>query len=567
MKNIYVLGLCYSHDASACLLKNGVPVVAIQKERLSRKKHDGSITDIDLRDCIEYCLGAEKITLSQIDLVVENSPTVLYCKEKNNVLGFKRARLLDKINSKKIIQVSHHLAHAYCAYGLSNFGECAVIVVDGQGNYKEDITEDLGGAVIYPKNSESSYIERESFYKFSKGGYKVVRKNLSNIHKSFVRLSGLGHLYESVSSYVFRSRFDAGKLMGLAPYGKENSAFKMLSIKSGAEIKYHNDWVGDFMHPNRDASCLERYFNEYANLACRVQKDLEKAILALSRWFRVSTGLNSLAYSGGVALNCSSNAEILNKSGFKDIFITPPASDCGVSMGCAFYGYLKVLEKEKKEINYLDYLGKTYSEQDILNAIKKNKNKIVFYKSKNIFKEAAGLISKGKVIGWFQGGSEFGPRALGNRSIIADPRNPKMKDIINLGIKKRDSFRPFAPSVLEENAQDFFDVSYSPYMLLTSKAKQNIRKEIPAVVHVDGTSRIQTVNERQNQRYYQLIKEFYVLTNIPMVLNTSFNGNDEPIVETPDDAINSLFKNGLDALCLGDYIVKIADNDRTNRNV
>ena len=555
MKNIYVLGLCYSHDASVCLLKDGVPIVAIQKERLSRKKHDGSITDIDLGDCINYCLGAEGINLSQIDLVIENSPTVLYCKEKGNILGFARSRLLDNLDKNKIIQISHHLAHAYCAYGLSNFRKCAVMVIDGQGNYKEDLTEDFSKAIIYPSFCESSYIERESFYDFSNGKYKVLRKNLSTIHKSFIRLSGLGHLYESVSSYIFKSRFDAGKLMGLAPYGEKNMPFKMLDIKNKAEIIYYNEWVKKFCHPNRDAGCLKKYFKEYADLANKTQKELEKAVVALSRWIKSITKCENLVYAGGVALNCSANTQILNNSGFKNIFIAPPASDCGVSIGCALYGYLNILGKSKKEINYLDYLGRAYTEVDIISAIRKNKKMVIYRKSSNVSKEIAKLISSGEVIGWFQGKSEFSPRALGNRSIIADPRNLKMKDKINLGIKKREFFRPFAPSVLEEEAFEFFDIKYSPYMLLTTKVKKNKKNMIPAVVHIDNTSRIQTVNKIQNPIYYSLIKEFYALTKIPMILNTSFNSN-EPIVETPGDALNCFFESGLDTLCIGDYIIK-----------
>jgi len=555
MKNIYVLGLCYSHDASACLLKNGIPIVAIQKERLSRKKHDGLITDIDLKDCINYCLETENIDISQIDLVVENSPTIMYCKERDNILGFKKERLLDQLPDNKIIQVSHHLAHAYCAYGLSKFDDCAVMIIDGQGNYKEDLTEKLNDVLVYPDNSESSYIERESFYYFSNGKYKVLRKNLSTVHKSFVRFSGLGHLYEIVSSYVFRSRFDAGKLMGLAPYGHEDTAFNMLEIKNNSEIVYYNDWVKNFIKPNRSDNSLIENFQEYADLAMKTQNELERASLAMAKWLKTVSQCDNLAYSGGVALNCSANTKIIVDSGFNHVFITPPASDCGISIGCAFYGYLNILNQSKKQIDYLDYLGKNYSDSDIVKALTDNNDKVNFHKSINIFKETAQLISGNKIIGWFQGGSEFGPRALGNRSILADPRNFEMKDKINLLIKKRESFRPFAPSVLEEKAGDFFSVAISPFMLLTMSVKNDQRFKIPAVVHVDGTSRIQTVNEQQNSRYYKLIKEFYNITDVPMVLNTSFNSN-EPIVETPEDAINCLLESGLDAICLGDYIVK-----------
>ncbi|MDD5639377.1 MAG: carbamoyltransferase C-terminal domain-containing protein [Candidatus Pacebacteria bacterium] len=555
MKNIYILGLSYSHDASACLLKNGEIVVAIQKERLSRKKHDGSIFDIDINECINYCLNAEGINLSKIDLVVENSPTVLYCKEKDKILGFKKFRLLDKFDQTKIFQISHHLAHAYCAYGLSNFEDCAVMVIDGQGNYKEDITEDLNEAIIFPKNSESSYIERESFYEFSKGYYRVLRKNLGVIHKSFERLSGIGHLYESVSSYVFKSRFDAGKLMGLAPYGEEKLLINMLKVKEDGEIIYFNDWIKDFSHPNRDENYFNKYFQDYANLALKTQKELEDVVLFLSKWIKNNTSFDNLAYTGGVSLNCSANSKILNNSEFKNLFIAPPASDCGISIGCAFYGYLNILKQKKKNINYSDYLGREYSETEIINALKNNKEFIVFHKSPNICKEAAGMICDGKIIGWFQGKSEFGPRALGNRSVLADPRKSEIKDRINRIIKKRELFRPFACSILEDKTKEFFNISYSPYMLLIAIVNNDKKDQIPAVIHIDGTSRIQSVNKEQNLKYYSLINEFYLLTGIPLVLNTSFNDN-EPIIETPEDALSCFLGSGLDVLCMGDYIIK-----------
>ncbi|MFZ3054603.1 MAG: carbamoyltransferase C-terminal domain-containing protein [Minisyncoccales bacterium] len=458
------------------------------------------------------------------------------------------------MDQNKIIQISHHLAHAYCAYGLSNFENCAVMVIDGQGNYKEDLTENISKAIIYPRKNESSYVERESFYEFSNGKYKLLRKNLSTIHKSFVRLSGLGHLYEIASSYVFKSRFDAGKLMGLAPYGKK-LLIRMLSIKNNTEIVYYNDWIKDFSRPNRDTDCLEKYFQEYSNLAFNAQKELEKAVLMLSKWLKKNTNFDSLAYAGGVALNCSVNTEILNNSGFKNVFIPPPASDCGISIGCAFYGYFNILGKNKKRTHYSDYLGKIYSESEILNAINKNKGAIVFRKSSNICKEVAKIISSGKIVGWFQGKSEFGPRALGNRSILADPRRIEMKNKINQVIKKREFFRPFAPSVLENKAHEFFDISHSPYMLFTAKVKDDKKSQIPAVVHIDDTSRIQSVNKTQNSKYYSLIREFYLLTKTPLLLNTSLNDN-EPIAETPEDALNCFLNSGLDVLCMGDYIIK-----------
>jgi len=554
-KPIYVLGLSYSHDSSACLLKDGLVVAAIQRERLTRKKHDGSILNINLDECIRYCLEKENIALGDLDLVVENSPTVLYCKEKDSILGFSRPRMLDGMDQKKIFQISHHLAHAYCAYGLSGFDECAAMVIDGQGNYKEDVTEDLERAVVFPKDCEPSYIERESFYEFKKGKFKVARKNFGTIHKSFVRICGLGHLYETVAAYLFLSRFDAGKVMGLAPYGGKLLPFNMISLRDNSEIIYHNEWVKEFRNPNRYKTALEENWREYADLAMKVQADLEIGMMALTKWFRQNTSSRNLCYSGGVALNCSGNRRILMEGGFDNFFVAPPASDCGISIGCAYYGYFNVLGEWRSGVKheYLDYAGKEYPKNQIMEALSKYGDRISFSCHENIAVQAAELMANGKIVAWFQGGSEFGPRALGNRSIVGDPRNPQMLSKMNQ-IKKREAFRPLAPSVLGEMAGEYFDINYSPYMLLNARVKEDKKKAIPAVTHVDGTARIQTVNQKQNKRYYSLINEFYKITKVPVIIDTSFN-IDGPIAETPEDALECFVNSEIDYLCIGDFIV------------
>lgn len=554
-KPVYVLGLCYSHDASACLLRDGKPLVAIQQERLSRVKHDGNIAEIDLQDCIQYCLNVAKIHLNDIELIVENSPTFLFCKERNHILGFPQRRFLDNYHGR-IVQVSHHLAHAYSAYGASPYSDCIAVVLDGQGNFYEDITESLEEAEVFPKQVEQSYIERESIYFFSQGRYTVLRKNLSPAHKSFLRIGGLGHLYEVVSSYVFQSRFDAGKLMGLSAYGKASRSPKILDI-TGENAEFHFDLsltTRSHIRPNRTSGDLKRNFSAYADLAARTQCDLERGTLALCAWASKKARSENLVLSGGVALNCSSNSKIQKKSGFKNVFIVPPASDCGVSLGCAYFGYLSVLGHKKKPLQYTDYLGRSYTGRAILAALRTHRTSIQFSKETNICKSVANLLDVGKVVGWFQGGSEFGPRALGNRSILADPRRKNLFQRINLNIKKRELFRPLAPSVLAEQSAAYFGTQHSPYMLLAHSVALKKRNTIPAVVHADGSARPQTVDRDMNPKFYALIKEFFRITGVPLLLNTSFNTN-EPIVETPADAIKCLLASGIDALAIGDYLV------------
>ncbi len=555
MSDQYVMGLCYSHDASVCILKNGVPLVGIQKERITRKKHDGFIHNINLDESIQYCLDYAQIGIQEISVFIENSPTIMYCKEKDNVLGFNRKRMLDDVDQNKIIQISHHIAHAFGAYWSSPFEESAILIIDGQGNYFEDITEDLSWATIFPTGKESSFIERESIYEFTNTDQKVLRKNLSTIHKSFTKICWIWHMYETVSWYLFKSRHDAGKLMWLAPYGKERYNFNIIDILSSGELDYNTDRVGDFTNPNRSKNWLKDNWDDYCDLAYKTQKELEKWIMSLVSWTRKNSTQENLSYSGGVALNCTCNNLIKFDGWFKNVYITPAASDAGISLGCAYYGYLKYIKWAKKIVEYSDYLGKTYTDKDILDSLDTYKNKIIFKRSDNIFLDTAKLIQADNVIWWYQGRSEFWPRALWNRSIVANPGSKKMKEILNDKIKFREPFRPFAPSVLEEYSKDFFDIEKSPYMLITAKVHEEKKNIIPAVTHVDGTSRIQTVNKVQNERYYNLIKEFYWLTGIPLVVNTSFNIKDEPIVETPKDAIRCFLGTGIDCLVIGDYII------------
>lgn len=555
-KTIYVMGLSYSHDASVCLLKDWIPFVAIQKERITRKKHDWSISEINLDECIKYCIDYAWISISDIDLFIENSPTILYCKEKDNILWFNRNRMLEDISSEKLIQISHHLAHAYCVYWTSPYKNSAVMIIDWQWNYKEDLTEPLIDSKIFPENIESSYIERESFYEFRWNEYKVIRKNLSVIHKSFIKICWLWHMYEKVASYIFKSRHDAWKLMWLAPYWSNKYDFNIINFSKSWEIIYNNDRVKLFNNPNNDWKLLEINFDEYKNLAYKIQDELERWILFLVKWLKENSESNNLCYSWWVSLNCSSNNIIKYKSWFENIFITPPASDVWISIWCAYYGYLYILKQPKVIYKYLDYLWKEYNNEDIEKSLLKNSELLNFYKSDNIFWETAKLISENNIIWWFQWKSEFWPRALWNRSILWDPRDKDMKDKLNNKVKFRESFRPFAPSVLEEYSDEYFDINNSPYMLLTANVKEEKKEIIPAVVHVDWTSRIQTVNEEQNKKYYNLISEFYKITWIPLVVNTSFNIKDEPIVETPDDAIRCFIGTWIDYLIMGDYIAE-----------
>lgn len=552
----YVLGRVYSHDSSAALLRDGQPVVAVQQERLSRRKHDGSISSINLDGCIRYCLDAEGIDLSDVDLVVENSPTIPYCRDRLSVLGLSAPRLLDNYPQDRIHFVSHHLAHAYLAFGTSPFEECACLVVDGQGNLAEDLSEKILPGVIWGTAAEGPLIERQSVYTFSGTSCAAVRKDMSPIHKSFTRTGGIGHLYETVSSYAFRSRHDAGKLMGLAPFGTPNET--MIRTGSDAALDFPRDWVSRQRYrPHPDRTEFTERFQEYADLAASAQESLEQAILELARWLRDHTGQRRLVYSGGVALNCSANRAIERSGLFDELFVTPPSSDAGISLGAAYYGALHILGRPHEPVLYSDYLGREYHEADHEAALALVSDAdIVVRCPASITRAVAERLAADQIGGWFQGRSEFGPRALGNRSILAHPGTVDTRDRLNRDIKRREMFRPFGPSVLSEHAGTFFEGGHSPYMLSTSLVRTTHADKLRAVTHVDGSARIQCVEKVLNPLYHQLISDFHQLTGLPVVLNTSFNGPGEPIVETPSDAVRTFMSLGLDFLALGPYLLE-----------
>lgn len=293
-------------------------------------------------------------------------------------------------------------------------------------------------------------------------------------------------------------------------------------------------------------------------MAWRVQDDTERVLLKRAIWLRETTGARNLCMAGGVALNCLANGRIAREAGFDNIWIQPAAGDDGNAIGCAYYGHLAIQKNQRSFVINHANLGVEYKHEDVHAAANKKLVRLqaINRPSNNICGETAKLLSEGRVFGWFQGGSEFGPHALGNRSILADPRKAEMKDILNKRVKHRQAFRPFAPIVLAERANEIFEGDEeSPFMLLAKRVRPEWRDKIPAVVHVDGTARVQTVREEHNERLYRLLKEFASITGVPVLLNTSFNVKGEPIVETPDDAIKCFLTTGIDYLVLHDTLI------------
>ena len=376
----------------------------------------------------------------------------------------------------------------------------------------------------------------------------------------FYNMPGLGALYSRASTYVFGDWNKCGELMGLAPYGRREQIKSLMDI---TDIRLTVPrWSAEFNQPyiaeaggKWDSSPSMRHWED---LAWRVQDDTEKVLLARANWLRETTGAKNLCIAGGVALNCVANGRVAREAGFENVWIQPAAGDDGIAIGCALYGWLEVQKQQRGFVMEHAYVGRGYSDAEVEAATQRSIVKVqtAAVKSSNVYAETAKLLADQKVIGWFQGRSEFGPRALGNRSLIADPRKADMKDILNSRVKHRQPFRPFAPIVLAERMTDVFEGDEdSPFMLIAKAVRPEWRDRIPAVVHVDGTARVQTVRESTNPALYRLLKEFEELTGVPVLINTSFNVKGEPIVETPRDAMRCFLTTGIDHLVLHDTVV------------
>jgi carbamoyltransferase len=572
-KPTYIIGInAYDHDVSACLLRNGEIAFAIAKERITRLKHASGF----YQEVIDYCLDAEGIRLDDVDLVVRNCYVLpvddlerrlthmempLYLSEPEREQA--KHHPLFCAQSNKVVNISHHLAHAYSGFAACPFDEGVVMVVDGVGGYRADVMEEI------PPGSDTGPLARESesYYRFSGSQLEPIKKvwlepTRGFLSDEFYHMPGLGAVYSRVSTYVFADWNKCGELMGLAPYGRPHAVKPFLELENG-ELKV-KPWPAEYDQPWLVETTQERKWEaspsmkHWEDLAWQIQDDTERVLLARAKWLRETTGAKNLCIAGGVGLNCVANGVLARESGFENVWIQPAAGDDGIAIGCAYYGHLAVQKQPRTHVIRHAYFGKPYRDEEIKDAINKRMVRLVSnaVPSPDICKETAKILADGNIIGWFQGRSEFGPRALGNRSILADPRTAEMKDILNSRVKHRQPFRPFAPIVLKERADEIFlGPGDSPYMLMAKHVAPEWKDRIPAVVHVDGTARVQTVDEATNPVLYRLLKEFDALTGVPVLVNTSFNIKGEPIVETPEDAINCFLGTGIDYLILHNTVM------------
>ncbi len=548
----WILGISASHNGSACLLKGDKIVVAIQEERLSRfKRH--RIYGAGPSQAVTYCLnyaGIEPKDLSLVVLCIQGRAT----DEKHDLSRDPFLKVLT--HQIPTLTIPHHYGHAVSVFATSGFAESAVLIVDGAGSPINDLMP--SELKVLNGNSTDSW-ETISLYYASGTSIVPLEKHAADRGAWLMMRDGnmplfgsLGGMFSATAQQIFGEVTEAGKVMGLAPYGQPNfSTSDFFEIANGSfhfrdtvprQFSHHERW------PNRSV--------EYESLAASVQSALEDALLYLVQHLRELCGSENLCYAGGVALNSVANERILRESGFKHAYIMAAAEDSGTAIGAAYHGLWHLTGNNTQRQLLHDAPGRVYSNAEVASAIDERVNVV---HSTDVLSDAVELLCDGKIIGWFDGGSELGPRALGQRSILCDPRHPDAKDILNRRVKMRESFRPFAPAVLLEEAPNWFEFGptspESPFMLRVVEVKPEKSREVPAIVHVDGTGRLQTLTSENNGRFYELVRRFFAKTGVPILLNTSFNRMGEPIVETPADAIACLLNTGLDCCVFEDRIV------------
>lgn len=562
MKPIFILGITgpISQENGAALLKDGELIAAVEEQKLLKTKHTRRLPPLK---SIEFVLKNGGITIDDIDqiaigyrsplkyylfsfienikccnparAILEGGAFAEYCIRMhslkmflNNLSNSGLLKLSDnRIAStsllNKISYIPHHIAHAASAFRVSGFSQANIITSDGQG-------EDDAGLIGYGSNN------------------KIYRLKKISSNQS------LGWLYSKVTELIgFTEHSHEGKTMGLAAYGSpEHIDFSRVVESKDGYYRLKRGWLKHlwtaYIKPRKTEEPIEEI---HKHLASKVQVTLEEIGVVLAKFIYNKTKFKKLCLAGGTALNCDLNSAIARLPFVEDIFVQPAANDVGTAIGAAFEVYAKMGFSSGFIMEHA-YWGPEYSNEEIESVLRESS--IKYMKLDNIEKVAARAIADGKIVGWFQGKQELGPRALGNRSILANPSLEGMKDKINLKVKHREAWRPFAPAVLHEYGNEYFEnYRYSPFMLLTFNAKKNKVEYLKEAVHVDNTSRIQSVKKAINPRFYSLIDEFRKMTGIPAIINTSFNDKEEPIVVDPKSAIRTFYSTGLDILAIGDF--------------
>lgn len=577
-----ILGVnAYHGDSSACLVRDGVLIAAAEEERFRRIKHWAGFPT----QAIRYCLKEGNIGLAQIDYLALNSdPSAHIWKKirfallnrpdlgliaKRIVYRRKRRSFLNVLEhdfpgdsfAGQVRHIEHHRAHLASAFLVSPFDEAVAVSVDGFGD-------------------------------FCSSAWGLGRGNEIRLDGYVLFPHSLGIFYEALTHYLgFRRYGDEYKVMGLAPYGKANCMAEMRDIvllrddgtfalnldyfrhhREKTEYKWDEgepvaadlftDALAERLGPSRRDG--EPLTQRHRDIAASVQRMYEEAFFHLLNTIHARYGLDTVVLAGGCAMNSVANGRIYRSTPFKRLYIQSAAGDAGGAIGAAFASYYREQQESRQFVMDHAYWGPQYSDSEIAELLGAHKTRLKSARcdvteitdERSLCRQTAGEIAGGKVVGWFQGRMEWGPRALGNRSILGDPRRADMKDILNVTIKRRESFRPFAPSILRESVKDWLETDDDvPFMMQVYQVRGEKRAQIPAVTHVDGSARLQTVNQHTNPRYYRLIKEFEAITTVPMLLNTSFNEN-EPVVCRPEEALECFLRTKMDILVLGNHFLR-----------
>lgn len=537
-----ILGINRTQDGSISVFDGGKHVMSIHKERLTKRKHHwGRVGDIKLYK--EHIPAVNR----PYDLIVECWSADAEIEKKEQYHEELRS-VLNLRDNARIIEISHHLAHLYSCYPPSGFDTCAVMIIDSVGSPADHIKYD------YPGKEESSgarLFEVASYYYCSNGEIKCIKKQLHDRNPDAPH--GLGNFYYKLTNCLFEGEGSEGKVMGLAAYGNINALdLPDLIVKEG-EVFIPAEWQEVFKSTEYAYKEEKKTFQEKADFAAKGQDVFEKALMEIAAWLSEATGTRNIAYAGGCALNCVANSKVL-KDGY-DLFIPPAPHDGGTSVGCAIFGAMECF-KIKNEYNWrFDYLGPDVDIHEVKELVKQYPD-LSIHEPDDITEECTQHLLWGKILCVFQSNSEFGPRALGNRSIVADTRYAVNKFWINAFIKGREWFRPIAPFVLEEDVSEYFDFrGRTPFMLFTAFLKDKYKDRFPTIEHVDHSARIQTVSRDDNAFIYGLIRNFKDKTGVGIIANTSFNGKNETMVETLADAINCFINHPIHYLVVPPYII------------
>jgi len=555
-----ILGIsCYYHDSAACLVKDGIPVIALQEERFNRAKNSPDFPIQAINHCIQagglsfydidYIAFYEKPYLKFSRVIIDHLKSYPFSLRNflTTIPQWLQDRLIFPLVLKREIGfegevhfIEHHLSHAASSFLVSPFDEAAILTADGVGEWATTT--------------------------YGKGKDRRIR-----ILKEMRYPDSLGLLYSAITSYLgFSANRGEGKTMGLASYGQPRYLQKLqeiIGVKPDGSIKldkryfafnkgrkmYSRRFIKAFgPERNPEAEIGERH----CDIAASMQIFVEEVLVTIAKNIYEDTRLDNLCLAGGLFLNCVANQRIVEETPFKKVFIQPAAGDSGGALGAACYVNNVLFDNPRNYIMENAYLGNEYSDAQIKRALSSIRFKSQYLDERSLCNKIAAALFQNKIVGWFQGKMEFGPRALGNRSILANPCRPEIKDILNSRVKKRESFRPFAPIVLEEKAREYFELQqHSPFMLFAPRVRENKKEIVPGITHVDGTARVQTLSKLQNPMLYNLIEDFEILSGVPVLVNTSLNLRGEPIACSPEDALSCFERSEMDLLVMGNWVV------------